>query len=297
MLLSECASFVPIRVIRDQRFRTPGLLADPQQGMLTFIESDRFLPQLRHLGDIHAVITTEALAPAIGNVPGLAVAAAPRRAFFELHNYLARETSFYGSSAPTVVDPSAQVHPAAWVAPMNVRIGPGCVVEPHATILERSTLERNVVVHAGAVIGAIGLQVARENADVLDLEHAGSVVLGEGVRVLSQAVVARAIFQQATTVGARARIGNHAFISHNVQVGAGSIIGHGAVINGNVTMGAGCWIGPNATISHCLRLGERANISLGSVVVRDVGQSEHVSGHFAVDHRRFLRRAAIGRTT
>lgn len=186
------------------------------------------------------------------------------------------------------------IHPGAFVAPRSVRIGPHAVVEPQATVLERSVLETGVVVHAGAVVGGIGFQTSRFADGVLDMVHAGGVWIREGAHVLSHAVVARAVFRQFTTLGAGSRVGNLAFVSHNVQVGDRSFVGHGAVVNGNVTIGPDAWVGPGAVVSHGVRIGARARVTLGAVVVRDVAAGECVSGHFAVDHRQFLRQLAAG---
>jgi UDP-3-O-[3-hydroxymyristoyl] glucosamine N-acyltransferase len=293
MRLTECAAFVPIAVERDAEFGTLGFLIDPQPGMLVFLENARFLPLLaRGREAVSCVLTVPDLASRVRDVAGLAVCAEPRRAFFDLHNHLARHTSFYGASEPTVVDPSATVHPLAFVAPTDVTIGPQTDVQPHAAILEGSTVGARVLIQPGVVLGGAGLQVSRFPDGVVDLQHAGRVVVEDDVHLLAHAVVARAVFRQATTVGAGCRVGNHAFVSHNAQIGPRSFVGHGAVVNGNVVTGRDCWIGPGAVISHGVRVGDGARISLGATVVQDVEPGQQVSGNFAMEHRQFLRRLA-----
>jgi UDP-3-O-[3-hydroxymyristoyl] glucosamine N-acyltransferase len=78
-------------------------------------------------------------------------------------------------------------------------------------------------------------------------------------------------------------------VSHDVQIGERTLIGHGAVVNGNVKVGANVWIGPGAVVSNDLNVGDDAFVSLGAVVVRDVPPGAHLSGNFAMPHRRFLR--------
>jgi UDP-3-O-[3-hydroxymyristoyl] glucosamine N-acyltransferase len=92
--------------------------------------------------------------------------------------------------------------------------------------------------------------------------HAGGLRIQDRVEILPNAVIATAVFRQATTVGDDVRIGNLAFLSHNVQVGARSFIGHGATVNGNVRIGADAWSvrgGPSSNIA----LGDGATVSLG----------------------------------
>jgi UDP-3-O-[3-hydroxymyristoyl] glucosamine N-acyltransferase len=293
MRLSECARIAPMAVCRDASFEALGFLVDPQPGMLAFLESARYLPLLARCRDeVACVVTAPELADRIQERVGLAVAASPRRTFFDLHNHLARQTDFYGTPFPTFVDPTAVVHPTAWVAPMNVSIGPGTRVQPHASILEGSIVGARVLVQPGVVLGGIGLQTSRFADAVVDLEHAGRLVIEDDVQLLAHAVVAKAIFRQKTTIETGCRVGTHAFVSHNARIGARTFLGHGAVVNGNVVVGRDCWIGPGAVVSHSVRIGDGARISLGAAVVRDVAPFEHVSGNFAMEHRRFLRRIA-----
>lgn len=95
-----------------------------------------------------------------------------------------------------------------------------------------------------------------------------------------------------TSLGKYVRIGNGAFVSHNVRVGDRTFIGHNATINGNTTIGNDAWIGPNATISNLLYIGDRAEISLGAVVIRSVPAGTRITGMTAIEHRRMLRHVA-----
>ena len=52
------------------------------------------------------------------------------------------------------------------------------------------------------------------------MEHAGGLLVGDRAEVMANAVVARAVFRQFTSIGEDCRIGNLAFVSHNVRIGA-----------------------------------------------------------------------------
>jgi UDP-3-O-[3-hydroxymyristoyl] glucosamine N-acyltransferase len=60
------------------------------------------------------------------------------------------------------------------------------------------------------------------------------------------------------------------------------------MIAGSVDIGEDVWIGPSAVISSGIRIGDRAAITLGSVVTRSVEAGKRVSGNFAIDHERFI---------
>jgi UDP-3-O-[3-hydroxymyristoyl] glucosamine N-acyltransferase len=209
-----------------------------------------------------------------------------------LHNHLARHTDFYGAHAPTVVDPSADVDPTASIAGLDVQVGPRAVVGPHVTIRGRCRIGAGVVLHPGVVLGAEGFQTSRFDGGVLDMAHAGGLHIGDHVTVHANAVVARALFDEETVVGEWSRIGNLAFVSHNVHIGRRCFVGHGAVINGNVVVGEDSWIGPGSTVCDRLRIGAGARVTMGAAVIDDVAPGQRVTGSVAVEHRTFLRHIA-----
>src|SRR6266545_2593507 len=286
--LSEVADVARITILRDSAFATAGFVTLPLSRMLTFAESERFLRLAVKSGQTACVITSPAMADIVPAEIGLAVANDPKLAFRSLHNYLAQSTDFYWRPFSSRVSPDAEIHDRAYVAEKNVQIGQGSRIGANATILEGSVIGDGVVVYEGAIVGGIGLQTRRSEKGLDDLEHVGATIVRSGARVLSNSVVAKGLFRQATVIGEDVRLGNLAFVSHNVEVGARTIIGHGAVINGNVHLGQDAWVGPAATLSNGIVLGDGAQVSLGSVVVKDVGAGKRVSGNFAVDHGAFL---------
>ena len=125
----------------------------------------------------------------------------------------------------------------------------------------------------------------RHAGGILQMAHGGGVLVHDGVQIFANAVIARAVFRQMTTLQESTQIGNGAFVSHNVQIGRRCFIGHNSTINGNCTIGDDAWIGPNATISNLLHIGEKAKVSLGAVVVRSVPPHVRVTGTTALEHR------------
>ena len=292
MSLQQAALLVPFRVLVDAPFSTLGFLDDRLPGMLTFIEHRHLVARLLAHYGVSAALVAPSLIHDIPEGIGVAISENPRRSFFELQNALALRTKFYGSDFPSQVDPSAQIHARATVMEKNVRIGPEALVDANACIGPGCTLERNAVVLAGAVLGGVGFQTYRMEDEYLEMAHAGTLLVGAGARIFSNATIARGLFRQATRIGPGTRVGNNAFISHNVDVGELSFVGHGAIVNGNVRIGRKTWIGPGAVLANGVCVGDGAKVSLGSVVIRDIAEGEHVSGNFAVDHKKLLRNLA-----
>jgi len=160
---------------------------------------------------------------------------------------VAPETVFL--SADTVLAPDTLVEP-------HVVFGPGVRVEAGATIRAFSHLE-GCVVRAGAVIGPYAR--LRPGADVGEAAHVGNFVE-----------------LKATTMGAGAKA-NHLSYLGDASIGAGANIGAGTitcnydgVAKHRTEIGAGAFIGSNAALVAPVRVGDRALVAAGSVVVDDV---------------------------
>jgi UDP-3-O-[3-hydroxymyristoyl] glucosamine N-acyltransferase len=139
-------------------------------------------------------------------------------------------------------------------------------------------------------LGSVGLQVSRFPEGVIDMAHAGGIRIGDNVQVMSNAVVAPAVFRQSTTIAKGSRIGNVAFISHNAHLGPRCFVGHGSVINGNVRVGQDAWIGPGAVLCNNITIGAKAHIALGSTVIKNVAPGQRMMGPFATEKQRSLSR-------
>jgi len=287
--LLEVASWTSAEVVRDGEFANLAFIPYPTDRMLAFVEDRRFVPAAVACAQTSCILTTPELAGLFPERIGLAVADDPRRCFFQIHNRLATETSFYGKDFASIIHPSARLHPRSWVDEKNVIVGAGVAVGPNASVLGRAVLGAGTTIHAGAVIGSAGFQTSQRRGDAIELVHAGATEIGPDCHIFANSVIARGLFRQSTRIGAGCRVGNSAFISHNCVLGDLVFVGHGAVVNGNVCVGASAWIGPGATVVHGIVIGEAAQISLGATVIRPVAPGKRVTGSLAMDHRKMLR--------
>ena len=289
MKLSELVPAVPLEIRRDGDFESLGLLSLRSPRMLACLHDASAAKECAVNPDLTAVITSRELAGLVPPHVGLAVTDAPRGRFIDAQRHLGTETNFYGASKPTEISPDAKVDAAAVVATNNVRIGPGCVVEAGAIILERSVLEENSVVRAGAVVGADGFHPIPSDDGMTNLPHFGGVTVERGAQVGANSVVCRSVFSTNTTIGGETILGPLVYIAHGVRTGRRCRIAASARICGSSTIGDDVFVGPNAVISNQIRIGDAARVSIGSVVVRDVSPGETVTGHFAVEHRHFMK--------
>jgi UDP-3-O-[3-hydroxymyristoyl] glucosamine N-acyltransferase len=285
--LKEISAVAGIEVVRDGSFSNLGLLSHAGGAILAGFYEARFVSLLRSNPDISCILTTKQLADQVPESIAVAIADDVKVAFYGLHEYLHRNTEFYWKEFETEVAPDAQIDKTASVAARNVRIGSGTVVGPHAVILERCLIGANVAIHPGAVIGGEGFEPKWVGGKHVNISHAGGVRIGDGVQLLAQAHVARAVFGGFTEIGEGCIIDVNVHIAHNAKVGANCEIAANAVVAGSTTLGDEVWIGPNASVSSEVTVGKRGFVTLGSVVIHPVAENAHVSGYFAFDHREF----------
>jgi UDP-3-O-[3-hydroxymyristoyl] glucosamine N-acyltransferase len=286
--LSELPVLRRDAIVRDGEFRSLGFVIHGRQQMLVPLYDPRYLDAYERAGHVSCAIATPALASRVAAAQGLVVDDDPATLLYKVHIHLAEKTKFYGEDFGNEIAPSARIEPGAHVAAKNVRIGPGTVIEPNATILERSIIGANVIIRAGTVIGAQGFGIRDMDGKRINIPHAGGVRIEDEVEVLSNCSIAKGTFGSFTTIGKETKINACTYVAHNVVIGDRCQIAASAVIAGSVRLGNDVWIGPNSTISNGVVIGDRAKVSLGAVVTRDVAAGTRVSGNFAVDHDKFL---------
>src|SRR5438105_5281093 len=131
MRLSELENAAGMAVRRDGDFQSLGFLGDTYPHQLVFLENRAFVRALQRNRSVSAVLTTAELVDAVPGGVAVAICDQPRIVFANLHNKLALR-GFYWDDFPTAIDPSAKVHPTAWVAERNVRIGGESEIAPNA---------------------------------------------------------------------------------------------------------------------------------------------------------------------
>lgn len=210
--------------------------------------------------------------------------------YLHLHTLQRTEST---AGAPDI-DATAHVDPSA-VLRGDVDIGPGVHIGPHVTVCGPARIARDTRIEAGVVIGCEGLYAKEIFGRRQHIPHFGGVDIGPRVYIHANAVIVRsAILGEATRIDADAHIGVAANIGHGAVIGEAAVLSSHCVIAGRARIGAHAWIGASATISNAISVGAGARVRLGAVVVRDVPAGADVSGNFAEDHARNMRRFLKG---
>ena len=102
---------------------------------------------------------------------------------------------------------------------------------------------------------------------------AADVELGEGVQVMAGALV-----QTGSSIGANSIINTRASVDHDCRIGRHVHVAPGVTLSGNVTVGEGSHLGTGATAIQGVTIGAGALIAAGAVVVGEVAAGKKVRG-------------------
>jgi len=162
----------------------------------------------------------------------------------------------------TMIDPGSVFLAADTVLGRDVTIGPSVVFGPGVTVEDDVEIRafshiEGAVVRRGAIVGPFArLRPGTE--------------LGPGARIGNFVEIKNA------TLGAGAKA-NHLSYLGDAGIGAGANIGAGTItcnydgfLKHRTEIGEGAFIGSNTALAAPVRIGDRANVGAGSVIVRDV---------------------------
>ncbi|RJT22570.1 hypothetical protein D5I55_12055 [Chakrabartia godavariana] len=220
---------------------------------------------------------------------GLALSAEPMAALMQIQTVLAREGSGQWQDFDTRIHPDAIIKTGAIIAERNVVIGNGTTVHPGAIICERSIIGENCSIGPGAVIGTDAFEVDTTTDPQRIVPQSGGVQIGNHVDIQAKCTVVRATFGGFTELGDETKFDCQVHFAHDSRTGRRVHIAACAEISGRVYFEDDVFVGPNVSITNGCRIGAGSFITIGSVVTRDVHPGGHVTGNFAVDHKKWLK--------
>jgi UDP-3-O-[3-hydroxymyristoyl] glucosamine N-acyltransferase len=275
--------FFPVEeVVRDSEFRSTLHPDAETSGALCYGMQEAALLRINRNPRVTAVITTSGLADLVSPEIGVVVSADPQRSYYDLHNRLVDEDRVPLHTAESV-DPSARIATTAVIG-RRVIVGADVTIAHGVVLGDYTIVGDGTTVAEYAVIGARGMQNLKVQGHFYPVRWAGGVRIGKQCEILTGAVVQRPYHAEYTDVGDEVRISVRANVGHRSVIGARTMIGGSCQIGGNASIGSDVWIGQGSTLTDGIRVGDRAEVKMGSVVVRDVPAGEAVSGAFALPH-------------
>lgn len=284
-----------IKIIRDIPFETMSLCGD-DAGVptLSFVEDKKYVSSLSP--HISMLLTTKAVYEECEDQLkdiGIAFTSKPRQIFWELHNTY-HDMEYTEQDFPSEISNKSNISLQSYIAKKNVIIEDNVTIEPFVCIHENVIIREGSVIRSGAQIGGWGFQFIRGEKEVMSVNHYGKAEIGKNVEIQHNSCVDRAIFPwDSTKIGDNTKIDNLVHIAHCVKIGNGVMIAAGANIAGSVRIKDNSWIGIGVTINNRTTIGEKARANIGSVVAASVPDYGSVTGNFAIEHKKFLKKMIL----
>lgn len=282
------AQGLPMTVVRDCTLSYIGKIPTPLPRRVVPCSKPQHIKSAILREGIAGIITTEENASLVPNELGLIIAELPVDASFILHEKLCAIDDFLWKKFDTRIHSSADIHPSAVISEHDVEIGANTSVLPGAIVLPRSIIAANCMIGAGTVIGCDAFEVNVFSKPNRIVQQAGGVRLGEYVEILAKCTIVRATFGGFTQVGRESKFDCQVHLAHDCKVGERVRFAAGSEISGRVDIGNDTFIGPNCSISNGVSIGNNVHVTLGAVVVKNIVDGGHVSGNFAIDHKKLL---------
>jgi UDP-3-O-[3-hydroxymyristoyl] glucosamine N-acyltransferase len=190
-----------------------------------------------------------------------------------------------------VIDDDVTLFPGVFVGE-RVKIGKRTLIYPNVSILQDCIIGKDVILHAGTVIGGDGFGFARDGAVPVKIPQIGTVQIDDEVEIGSNNCIDRAALGK-TWIKRRVKTDNLVQVAHNVVIGENTVIVAQVGISGSVHVGRDVAIGGQVGIIDHLEIGDRAMIGSQSGVAKSVAPGHVVSGYPAMPHRLFLRTSGL----
>jgi len=261
----------------------------PDRKVLSFINNTKFLDIFYSNKDVSCLICTEEIYEILekeylkNNKIGIIVSENPKDIFFKIQNYLVKETEFYFKNFSNIISDKSKIHPTAVIEDKNIIIEDGVEIGANTIIYSNTVIKKNCKIGANCIIGGESFSFNNFNK----IYAGGRVILEENVELLGNNSIERGIYRD-TVIKENTKISYGSVIEHDVEIGKNSLICANVTITGRVKAGDNCYFGPGSVIRNGLEIENNGRANMGAVVTKNIKENEHVSGNFAVEHKKYL---------
>lgn len=262
----------------------------PNRKVLSFINNPKFLDILYSNKNVSCLICTEEIYEILkkeylkNNKIEIIVSENPKDTFFKIQNYLVKETEFYFKSFSNIISEKAKIHLTAVIENKNIIIEDGVEIGANTIIHSNTVIKKNCKIGANCIIGGESFSFNNFNK----IYAGGKVILEENVELLGNNSIERGIYRD-TVIKENTKISYGSVIEHDVEIGKNILICANVTITGRVKAGDNCYFGPGSVIRNGLEIKNNGRANMGAVVTKDIKENEHVSGNFAIEHKKYLR--------
>lgn len=288
---------------KDLSVRSLNTLKDANQDDLTFVESDKFIEELKntkagavfvrpHLREYIPKETT----PILVNHPYLTLAKISQYFTSPLiineeeakigENCKIMPNVFIGSN--TTIGENTTIMPGAYIG-NNVTIGSNTIIYPNVVIYDKTILENNVIIHGGAAIGVDGFGYVQDKEfNHHKIHHTGNVHIQSDVEVGANTTIDRAVFGT-TIIKQGSKIDNLVQIAHNCEIGEKCAIAGQTGIAGSSIIGDKVLFGAQAGVAGHLKIGNSAIIAARGGVTKSIDGGKVYAGFPLYESKKWLK--------
>lgn len=249
---------------------------------LSFCEKEEFVSVLEKNEAVVAAFVSEAIVRDKNSRVQWIESQNPRKDYFNLFNKLAL-VNLEKYNFKSKIHPNSRIEMGAIISETGVKIGENTIIESGAIVKSGSIIGSNCIIRSGAVIASEGFEVKNDSDENFLIHHDGAAIVGNHVSVGSNTTVDRGFYSRDTIIADYCRIDSLVKISHGVKIGRKSLVVSNTYLAGMAQVGEEVYLGPQSTIGH-VKIGDKAFVTMGSVVINNVGKGKRVSGNFALDH-------------
>ncbi len=176
----------------------------------------------------------------------------------------------------------------------DAKIGRDCRLYPQVVVREECELGDEVIVHAGAVIGAdgFGFTTDRKTGRHAKIPQIGNVVIQNRVEIGANVTIDRATLGS-TIVESGTKIDNLVHLAHNVRIGRDCFIAGQTGFAGSTTVGNNAVFAGQTGIAGHLTIGDGAVITAQTGVMSDVASKTILFGTPGRPHREAFKLQAL----
>lgn len=174
----------------------------------------------------------------------------------------------------------------------NTEIGADTRLFPRVVIYHQCVIGARVIIHSGAVIGADGFGLAREDGRWLKIPQIGRVVIGDDVEIGANTTIDRGALED-TVIEEGVKLDNQIQVAHNVRIGAHSAMAGCVGIAGSARIGRNCTVGGAGMILGHLQIADNVSVSSGTLITKSITKAgSYTSAMPFSTHEQWLKNAA-----
>jgi len=275
-------------------FTHPSTIENADEKSIVFVTRYKYKNKLKQIikNTKASVVITEEIVGTFDNKT-IVVVENPRLVFAKIINCCFPNSNRVGIHPTASIDDYASYDSSIYVGPKavigNCIIGKNVVIHANVVINDDVVIGDNVVIKPGCIIGFDGFGYIREQDNSLTkFPHHGNTIIEDDVHIGANVTIDRGTLGD-TIIGKGTKIDNLVHIAHNNIIGQNVMIPAGITFSGSIIIGDNVWIGVGSVICDGITIGDDAFISIGSIVNQDVKPKTHVTGNFAIEHKKFIK--------